>query len=110
MTVEWVCKYIDENITGDITLMQLSTLTGYNAHYLSGIFHAHTGTTLSKYISKKRLQATLDMLKKEDLSIEEITRQLHFGSRSYFNRFVKQETGFTPQQLRRRYSNLIDSQ
>lgn len=99
-TVEWVCRYITENITGDVSLLKLSTMTGYNARYLSGIFHQRTGQTLSRYVADKRLECVMRFLGDPDIPIQNITRLAGFSSRSYFNRFVKQETGQTPRQIR----------
>lgn len=99
-TVEWICRYIDENITGDVSLLKLSTLTGYNARYLSGIFHQRTGRTLSRYVATKRMDKVMQLLADPEVPIQEVAKLVGFSSRSYFNRFVKQETYLTPQQLR----------
>lgn len=99
-TVEWICRYIEENISGDVSLLKLSTLTGYNAQYLSGVFHLHTGQTLSRYVAIKRLDRVMQLLADRDIPIQKVARLAGFSSRSYFNRFVKQETSQTPQQLR----------
>lgn len=99
-TVEWLCRYIEENISGDVSLLKLSTLTGYNAQYLSGVFHLHTRQTLSRYIAMKRLDRVMQLLADPGIPIREVASLAGFSSRSYFNRFVKQETSQTPQQLR----------
>lgn len=99
-TVDWICRYITENISGDVSLLKLSTMTGYNAQYLSGIFHQRTGQTLSRYVADKRLDRVMHLLADPDIPIQNVTRLAGFSSRSYFNRFVKQETGQTPRQIR----------
>lgn len=99
-TVDWICRYIDENITGDVSLLKLSTLTGYNAQYLSGVFHQKTGRTLSRYVATKRLDKVTQLLADPEIPIQEVAKLAGFSSRSYFNRFIKQETYLTPQQLR----------
>ena len=100
MTIDWLCRYIDEHISGDVSLMNLSVLTGYNTNYLSGIFRQRMGLTLSRYIASRRIEAVRKLLGDPAVSMQDAVKLLGFGSRSYFNRFIKQETGLTPQQLR----------
>jgi len=100
ITIDWLCRYIDEHISGDVSLMKLSSLTGYNTNYLSGIFRQRMGMTLTRYIASRRIEEVRRLLSDQSVSMQEAVGLLGFGSRSYFNRFIKQETGLTPQQLR----------
>lgn len=105
VTISWLRRYIDENICADVSLMRLSTLTGYNAQYLSGIFKQRTGMTISRYVAVRRMRKANELLLDMSLSLQDISRMLGFSSRSYFNHFVKQESGVTPQQLRSKITN-----
>lgn len=92
--------YIDANILGDVSLMRLSALTGYNSVYLSSLFHQQTGEQLYKYFNRKKLDLVAELLRNPDLSIETVAERSGFNSRSYFNRFIKKETGLTPKKYR----------
>ena len=105
MTISWLRRYIDENICSDVSLMRLSALSGYNAQYLSGIFKQRTGTTISRYVAVRRMRKAKELLVDMSLSLQDISRMLGFSSRSYFNHFIKQESGITPQQLREKITN-----
>ena len=105
MTIGWLRHYIDENICSDVSLMRLSALSGYNAQYLSGIFKQRTGTTISRYVAVRRMRKAKELLLDMSLSLQDISRMLGFSSRSYFNHFIKQESGITPQQLREKITN-----
>ena len=100
VTVEWLQQYIRQNLSGDISMMKLSALTGYNAQYLSGIFHQHAHQTVTRFIAQERLMLVKKLLTLPNSSYLEVMKAAGFTSRSYFNRFIKRETDMTPQQLR----------
>ncbi len=101
-TTQYMIKYIDEHVDRDITLLDLAAITGYNADYLSYIFSRQTGITFHSYISKKKLERISEYMSDSALSLDEICALMKFKTRSYFNRFVKRESGLTPKQLRSR--------
>ena len=98
--IRCIKDYIAAHIAEDVSLMQLSTITGYNDTYLSNIFHKQTGELLGKYISRQKLQLITDLMKKSELTINAVCDMAGFGSRPYFNRFIKKETGMTPKNYR----------
>ena len=100
VTVDFLKKYINEHINEELSLMQLSQITGYNASYLSRIFSAETHETLVKYIARKRMAAIRKLMQDPALSLEQIMTLTNFNSRSYFNSFVKKETGLSPKKYR----------
>ena len=100
-TVFFLREYIAEHITGDVSLMQLSARTGYNADYISRIFHRETGQRISDYISAQKISCVQRLMADESLGLDDIARAAGFSSRSYFNRFIKKMTGVTAQQYRR---------
>ena len=95
-TVEAVKRYVREHISEDISLTRLSEVTGYNTCYLSRIFRAQTGETLTEYIGKKKMDRIRDLMRDPDLNIGEIAEKTGFLSRTYFNRFVRKYTGMSP--------------
>lgn len=99
-TLNWLCKHIDDNLSSDLSLVTLAALTGYNPQYLSTLFQRRMGMTLSRYISDKRMAIARKMLADIKIPIQDIASHLGFTSHSYFSRFIRKETGLTPQQLR----------
>lgn len=95
----FVCEYISAHINEDISIAQVAAASGYNGDYLSRIFRQATGETLGKYISAQRLNYVKRLMCKGELTLEAIMQISGFSSRSYFNRFIKRETGLQPQQL-----------
>lgn len=99
-TLTWLCSYINDHISDDLSLIHLSTLTGYNPQYLSSLFSQTFGETLSHYITQQRLDLARKLLSNPDLPIQDIALRLGFTSHSYFSRFIRKATGLSPQQLR----------
>ena len=97
--VDAVKKYVSSHISEDISLTQLSEVTGYNTCYLSRIFKAQTGETLTEYVGRKKMEQIRKLLQDVDLSIGEVAEKSGFVSRTYFNRFVRKHTGMSPKEL-----------
>ncbi|MDD3333941.1 MAG: response regulator [Eubacteriales bacterium] len=100
VTVRFIKSYIKTHITEDLSLLQLSSITGYNASYLSRVFREQTGEPMNRYIAHKRMQYITTLMKNAALSQKEIMRSSGFVSETYYYRFVKQETGLSPKQYR----------
>jgi two-component system response regulator YesN len=99
--VQKLKAYIDKNLTGDVSLTQLSKVTGYNVSYLSRIFKQHMGITIKEYICKQKLDGIIALFSNPSLNIGDIVVKMGFTSRVYFNNFFKRMTGTSPQEYRR---------
>lgn len=100
MVVDTIKAYIRNHLNGDLSLRILSNLVGYNSSYLSKLFHDITGMKISSYIAQLKIQRIRELIIDNRLSLGDIAEDLGFASRSYFNRYVKRLTGYTPQQFR----------
>ncbi len=99
-TIRFVKNYITEHIADDISIPSLADITGYNADYLSRTFRRVTGVTIKQYIADIRIALIRQYLLEDSVSIDELYKAVGFSSRTYFNRFVKRETGMSPRVLR----------
>ena len=95
-----LCKklqsYIQEHLKDDLSLTQLGNLTGYNGDYLNRMFRMETGESLGRYIAVCKLERLRSLFQDPQVTIEWAAKQVGFASRSYFNRFIKRETGLSP--------------
>ena len=71
-----------------------------NANYLNGTIKKITGRTASSYIQHKIMLEAKAYLLHSDSQIAEIAYNLGFGHVSYFNRFFKKHTNYTPVEFR----------
>ena len=100
VTIHFVKRYVKEHLNQDLSLSQISVVTGYNPTYLSRLFKEQTGETLNRYISRKRMEYIARLMRDPQISMQQIMDAAGFATRSYFNQFVKKETGLTPKQYR----------
>jgi two-component system response regulator YesN len=97
-------KYINRNISDNVSLTALSNEFCYNSSYLSRLYKNITGEGLSEYINRVRIENAKTLLKNQELKISVITDLIGFKTPSYFTRFFKKATGYTPQE----YRNMIN--
>ncbi len=100
------CQYIDLHVSEEISLELLAGRLGYSKYYLSRLFKEETGMTVNDYAKHVRIERAKSLLATTDQKIELIAVQLHFGSRSFFDKAFKKEVGQTPAEYRAKHLNL----
>ncbi len=93
--------YINENIFEDITIDDVCAEAHMSKYHFCRVFKKNTGRTVMSYILKTRVVLAQTMLKKENLTIADVSRLCGFSSVSYFSRVFKKETGFSPLKYRK---------
>ena len=92
--------YIYNHLHQQILIQDLADLCGLNASYLSTVFKAEMGLSVSEYITSKKIEAARNMLRYSDYSYADISSILAFSSQSHFIRVFKKHMGCTPRQYR----------
>lgn len=95
-----ILEYIEENYNERLTLKQLAEESFYNPNYLSTLFKEYVGKTFSEYVTEKRMESAIELLRSTDQSIEQICYQVGYSSRKQFYRHFRAYTGVTPKQYR----------
>lgn len=93
-----VIKYINENLSGDLTNDKLSEIACFQPRYFIRVFSKHFGTTPHKYIQNIRIKHAVNMLK-NGKRIAEISQRLGFSEEKSFLRFFKQYKGVSPKKF-----------
>ena len=75
--------------------------TNLSKTVLYDAFHQKFRCTVSSYINAKRVERSMELLDKTDLSIEEISQRTGFSSASYYSKIFKKQTGKSPLQYRK---------
>ena len=96
--------YIHYHLHEKITVAILAQHVHLNPTYLSELFARETGTSLSQYITDKRMEAAENMLKYSEYSFNEIAQILAYRSQSHFTKVFKKHSGMTPGEYRAKYS------
>ena len=90
-----VLGYIEENYANG-SLGELSGILHYDISALSREIKKKTGKKYTELVQKKRLSQSCFLLKKTDMSIEEIAIKIGYDNISFFYRIFKRKYGISP--------------
>lgn len=91
-----ISKYIEDNLTGDLSVEKLCQQFNVSKNRLYECFHLCFNQTVNEYIINARIKKASALLLEGKLSVEEISRKSGFSEVSYFYKVFKKETGQTP--------------
>lgn len=92
--------YIQMHLDEKIRARDLAELAGYTEYYITHKFKEETGLSVNDYVKRARIERAKILLQSTDLSIQELSEQLCFGSRNYFSRVFSEIAGCTPMEFR----------
>jgi AraC family transcriptional regulator len=97
-----VLAYIQENLSGNLSLEKLSAIAFFSPFHFQKIFSRYVGESPKQYIMRLRLERIAHYLKLyPDLSINDASFQSGFSSPSTFIRAFKRYYGTTPEGFRK---------
>ena len=74
------------------------------------MFRMETGESLGRYIAVCKLERRSSLFQDPQVTNEWAAKQVGFASRSYFNRFIKRETGLSPSAFQASVKQLREEQ
>ncbi len=89
-------QFINENLEKKLTLQELSAIACMTPTYFSAVFKKLNGVSPWEYITIKRVERAIDMLKSTDLAKLEIAARCGFSSSSNFYKAFQRITGKKP--------------
>ena len=99
-----ICAILEEiqSQLGDYNLTQapIAMKFGLTERKLSSLVREQTGMTFAKYLEKLRIDKSLELLQKGELTIEEIALAVGYGSDKSFRRAFKQVMNCPPSDYR----------
>lgn len=96
-----ICEYIAENLSKELTVSQIAESFNISVYYLSHIFKAETGTSITEYRNELRLTKAKLLLKNTDVSVSNIAEQVGFGNLSYFTEVFSRSEKISPTNYRK---------
>ncbi|OZG60291.1 AraC family transcriptional regulator [Bifidobacterium lemurum] len=93
--------YIHYHLHERITVAMLANHVHLNPTYLSELFSKETGTSISQYVTDRRMEAAANMLRYSQYSLGEIAQILAYSSQSHFSKVFKKQMGVTPGEYRK---------
>lgn len=98
--VRRVLTQIDSDLTADLSLRTLAEYLNVNPSYLSALFKRETGSTLTEYVNKKRIEHAIFLLNTSSAQIQTIAQQCGISDVNYFTKIFKKQIGKTPKAYR----------
>ncbi len=98
--VQKAVVYIEGDLAGNLSLRVLAKDLNVNASYLSALFKKETGQTVTDFITRRRLELAMQLLKDTRLQVQTVAQHCGIVDVHYFTKLFKRHTGHTPREFR----------
>lgn len=98
--VQAALKEITSNYR-EASLSNVARAYGVSLAYVSECVHAETGKTYKELLQKHRMETAARLLRRSDMSIQQIITLVGYENTSYFYRLFHQRYGQSPREYRR---------
>lgn len=95
-----VTDYIEENLSGELSVDGLCTEFFVSKNVLYKAFHDNYNCTVNEYITSKRIEKAKELLC-DKKSVVSVSREVGLGNYTYFSKLFKKHTGFSPLNYRK---------
>lgn len=97
-------KFLDENYMIDMNITDVADSLDISYSYLSRIFRARTGITLTDHLNGVRINKSKDYLINTNLTLGEISEKVGYMNVQSYQRFFKKYINLTPGDFRKLYT------
>ena len=104
LLVRKILVRIDSDLTADLSLKAQADFLKVNSSYLSTLFKKETGTTLTEYVNRKRVEHGIFLLNTTHMQIQAIAQCCGIPDVNYFTKTFKKIVGKTPKEYRNHVS------
>jgi AraC-like DNA-binding protein len=94
--VEQVIFLLAQDLASPPTLEELGRKIGCSHFYLSRVFSAQTGTTITQYLRQLRLEKAAELLRSGDYNVTEAALEVGYNSLSHFSAAFHETFGCCP--------------
>jgi two-component system, response regulator YesN len=99
--IEKVKTYVEEAITENITLKDISDTLHYNCSYLGQKFKSQENMTFNEYLLQQRMEKAKRLLHNSNLKIYEIANEVGYIELDWFYKKFKSYTGVSATEYRK---------
>jgi two-component system response regulator YesN len=93
-----VIEYLRRNYNADVSVSSAAEIAGLSPNYLSTLFHARTGCTISEYLARLRAEAAAKLLR-DGVSVAEAGQAVGYSDARHFARKFREIMGCLPSDL-----------
>lgn len=94
--VHCIKEFLNDHWNRQVTLQELSVVTGIHPTTISKYFPKYFKCTLGEYMRRLKVDQSLSLIKKSHSSLAEVAYSCGFADQSHFTRTFKHFTGFLP--------------
>lgn len=99
-TVTKIRQLLERSFSENLSIDQLSQLTGVSKYYMCHLFKSHTGLTVVEYKNALRIAEAKRLLVGGEMRIVDIAYACGFSDESYFSKKFRESEGITPTKYR----------
>lgn len=107
MIVDKAARYINEHCCADISLNELSELSGVSPQYFGRLFKERLKMRPMEYIARVKVSKAKIMLLDSDMPISRISEKLGYTSPTYFGIVFRKYEGISPSEFRKNRGTII---
>ncbi len=100
-TIQSVVFYINSHYQEPITLGKAADMAGYEKTHFCQLFKEFTGSTFYQYLTNRRLEAALPLLRETAFPISSIAQSVGIPNNKTFARLIREQYGISPKGIRK---------
>ncbi len=93
-------QLLEENYQNNLSVNDYAFILAITPNHLTQTIKQLTGKTSNDILTEKQILEIKRLLIHSNLGVSEISHRLNFSDQSYFTKFFKRKTGFTPTRYR----------
>lgn len=93
-------KQVQKNYKQERNVIYYADLLCVTPKYLSAVIHEVSGKYATEWITSYVIMEAKNMLKAENRSVKDVCNALNFANQSFFAKYFKQHTGYTPKEFK----------
>lgn len=98
--------FIEQNYMTPLSLDDIVEHVQVSKYHFTRLFQQYTGFTPIRFVTKVRLENALKLLKKDELTVNQIAEKVGYSNGNYFNKVFSSFIGISPGKLRKKTSFL----
>lgn len=99
-TAELIMQWLEERYAEPFSLTELAAAVHLSPNHVSHLFRKSTGSSITEYLTARRMREACWLLKSTEQSIEQIGQSIGLTNFSYFCQLFKKHVGMTPHRFR----------
>jgi AraC-like DNA-binding protein len=100
-TLHYLLEYVDAHLKIGPSLDDIAFRVGLSPSHFAKKFRQSTGLSLQRFVNRRRIQASLELLRDQSHPLAHIAFEMGFASQSHFTLLFREVTGMTPSKFRK---------